>query len=56
MPKRQRSDVRGIAKAERARDRQAKKTEKLAKRREAREQRAEPEAQAPRQNKQGRGP
>jgi hypothetical protein len=46
MPKRQQSDVRGIAKTERARDRQAKKAEKLAKRRDAREQRPEPEMRA----------
>ena len=43
MARKQQSDIRGIAKAERARDRQAKKAEKLAKRRQAREQQPEPE-------------
>jgi hypothetical protein len=50
VARKQQSDIRGIAKAERARDRQAKKAEKLAKRREAREQRSEPETRA------GKGP
>ena len=43
MAKNQLSDVRGVAKAQRERERQEKKAEKLAKRREAREQRPEPE-------------
>ncbi|MBV8578432.1 MAG: hypothetical protein JOZ58_25785 [Acetobacteraceae bacterium] len=43
MPKNQQSDVRGAAKAERQRDRQAKREAKLAKRRELRDQRAENE-------------
>ena len=43
-------DVRGLAKAQRENERQAKKAEKLAKRREAREQRPEPETRA------GQGP
>ena len=50
MAAQQRKDVRGIAKAERERDRQERKAEKLAKRREAREQRQEPETRA------GKGP
>ena len=46
MAKNQHSDVRGVAKAQRAFDRHAKKAEKLAKRRQAREQQPEPEARA----------
>ena len=46
MAKQQLSDIRGVAKAERERDRRAKKEEKLAKRRQAREQRSEPETRA----------
>ena len=43
MAENEHSDVRGVAKAQRERERQEKKAEKLAKRREAREQRPEPE-------------
>lgn len=43
MPKNQHQDTRGFAKAQRENDRHAKKAEKLAKRREAREPRPEPE-------------
>jgi hypothetical protein len=43
VPKNQLSDVRGVAKAHRERERQEKKAAKLAKRRQAREQRPEPE-------------
>ena len=46
MAKRQYSDVRGVAKAERAHERQVKKEEKLAKRRKARGPQPEPETRA----------
>ena len=59
MAKKQQSDIRGIAKAQRARERQEKKAEKLAKRREARDQ-PKPEpgetsaGEGPRKTEQGR--
>ena len=51
MAKNQLSDVRGVAKAQRERERQEKKAEKLAKRRRARGARSEP----PERAGQGRG-
>jgi hypothetical protein len=50
LAKNQHSDVRGVAKAQRERERQEKKAAKLAKHREARERRPEPDMRT------GKGP
>ena len=55
MANRARSDIRGVAKKQREFERHTKKQEKLAKRREAREQAPEPDARVGKGAQEGRG-